>query len=207
MHAREEKYERSRERSQNERLQKSKSMGNTLNLQYNRWRAEKNRQDESYLEFTRSAEDMHARQQKQADDAKYRCFVSDVEEKRARHGIFGDLQKANHDRNKREQESFQNANLVHVTLRNKALANIQAQRDEMQAMRQKMFMELGVKADEAKDVFYRLKGENDPDKIARMLKKLNVDLPDVRKTLDPNWVDPAKAAAAAESSGPAKPLF
>jgi len=134
---------------------------------------------ELYKTFTDGVNDMHARQAEQVAKARQWTFVDGVEDKRARKNIWLDAQISNMDRNHRSQDSFTNSNLVRCTLRNKGLNELQSQREKLQKERQRMFMEIGVKADEAKEVFYRIKGESDPNKINKLLGKLDLGLPDV----------------------------
>jgi len=144
-----------------------------------RWSKEKKRQDELYKTFTDGVNAMHERQADQVAKARQWTFVDGVEDRRARKNIWLDAQISNMDRNNRSQESMTNSNLVRVTIRNKGLDELAFQREKLQRERQRMFMEIGVKADEAKEVFYRIKGESDPNKINRLLSKLDLGLPEV----------------------------
>jgi hypothetical protein len=174
-----ERFDKSRNEGAGQRLLRSQTMHDMLTQGEARWTKEKKRQDELYKTFTDGVNDMHARQADQVAKARQWTFVDGVEDKRARKNIWLDAQISNMDRNQRSQESFTNSNLVRCTIRNKGLNELQVQREKLQKERLRMFMEIGVKADEAKEVFYRIKGESDPAKINKLLGKLDLGLPDV----------------------------
>jgi hypothetical protein len=170
------KFDKSRNESFNQSLLRSQTMHDMLANAESRWTKEKKRQDELYKTFTDGVNEMHARQAEQVARARQWTFVDGVEDRKARKAIWGDAQLSNMERMERSEESETNANLVRCTLRNRGLDELKNQRDKLQKERQRMFMEIGVKADEAKEIFYRIKSESDPKKITRMLGKLDLGI-------------------------------